>query len=117
MATIMEEMKAVNKLKVILEKNPEAARELLKNPEVANWLKMRQERFDYDNYDENSMNGNSRGGKQLVKAIPGIAEKYKSEDQPLFDGNEHGFSNYVMLAGLAFSIQLIITLICIFFYK
>ena len=58
-----------------------------------------------------SRGGNSLGGKQLTKAIPGIPKMFS------WDENNQGFSNYLMLAILAFSIQLIITLICIFFYK
>ena len=57
--------------------------------------------------------GESMSGKTLAKSIPGIPKMY--EDPAPY--REAGFSNYIMLASLAFVIQFVVTLICIFFYK
>ena len=48
-------------------------------------------------------------GNSLTKAKPGVPR--------MFDWDSNGFSRYFVLAGFAFVIQLIVTLICIFFYK
>ena len=64
--------------------------------------------------DSNSMGESSIGGKTLVKTIPGIPKMYADDNNQT---NTNGFSNYLTLAGLAFAIQLVVTLICIFFYK
>ena len=62
--------------------------------------------FQEENSGEHSM-----GGVKLTKSKPGVPMMFD------WGNNNNGFSNYLMLAGLAFSIQLVLTLICIFFYK
>ena len=82
--------------KKVFEENPDALQKLTGNE------------FS-DNKSNNLEGGNSMGGNQLTKSIPGVPK--------MFDWDNNGFSNYLMLAVLAFSIQFIITLVCIFFYK
>ena len=53
------------------------------------------------------MSGNSYGGTQFSKALPWMKD----------NSERNGFSNYIALAIFAFVIQLLVTLICIFFYK
>ncbi len=52
--------------------------------------------------------GNKSNGKVKVQAIPGVKKWFEDDS---------GFSRYIVLAGLAFVIQFIVTLVCIFFYK
>jgi len=59
----------------------------------------------------NSFNSsaNGIGGQRKSLAIPGRSN--------MIDNNQNGFSTYLLLAILAFTIQFLIVLICIFFYK
>ena len=99
------------KVREFLKSHTNEARELLKeNPEILNSLRSN------DNNGSNSFNSNlsnekSMGGKQLTKSIPGIPKMFNWSD------DQSGFSNYITLAVLAFVIQFVITLVCIFFYK
>ena len=52
---------------------------------------------------------NGIGGQRKSLAIPGRGN--------MLDNNQNGFSTYLLLAILAFTIQFLIVLICIFFYK
>ena len=66
-------------------------------------------------YDMETVNyDNSIGGKSLSLSLPGGMAKMLPPDN---SNGPSGFSNYLTLAGLAFAIQLVVTLICIFFYK
>ena len=99
------------KVRNFLAEHPEAAKKFFEeNPEALQKLTGEVEN-NSNNLEGNSRGGNSMGGKQLVKTMPG------AKIPRMFEWDEQGFSNYLMLAALAFSIQLIITLICIFFYK
>lgn len=53
--------------------------------------------------------GNGLGGQRKSLAIPGRAN--------MMDPNQYGFSTYLLLAILAFTIQFVMILICILFYK
>ena len=104
----------LERVREFLKENPYEARRLIsEQPELFDTLLGNQNNQGNQNAQSNSqsMGGNSMGGKQLVKMTPG------AKIPRMFDWDEQGFSNYLMLAVLAFSIQLIITLICIFFYK
>lgn len=91
MSISKEELK---KIRDFIKNNPEKAYEIVKSsPELLNMLQT---------------NGSSQNkSNQLTKSIPGIPKMY----------DENGFSNYALLAFIAFIIQFAITLICIFFYK
>ena len=92
--------------------HPEAAKDIVKeNPKILEWLATSAPTHVEESSQANSRNSNSMGNKQLVKNMSG------AKIPRMFDWDDNGFSNYLMLAILAFSIQLIITLICIFFYK
>jgi len=99
------------KVRAFLTEHPEEAKKFFEaNPEALKGLTGGM--VSQKQTEENSnglQSGNSMGGKQLAKSLPGIPK--------MFTWDDNGFSNYLMLAVLAFSIQLIITLICIFFYK
>jgi len=91
------------KVRNLFRENPDLAKEIIKSdPSLMNMIATNSQQ------ESQSVNGVSNTKEnQLTKSIPGIPK--------MFDDN--GFSNYLMLAILAFSIQFIITLICIFFYK
>lgn len=101
----------LERVREFLKENPYEARRLIsENPELFNQLLGEQNNQNAQSNSQ-SMGSNSMGGKQLVKI--GAGPKIPR----MFDWDEQGFSNYLMLAALAFTIQFIITLICIFFYK
>ena len=94
------------KVREFLENHPEEAKKFFeKNPEALE--KLTGEMTSQNSV--NNSNSNSIAGKQLLKA--------KSNIPRMFSWDEQGFSNYLMLAVLAFSIQFIITLVCILVYK
>lgn len=85
----------LKKVRDFIKNNPERAYEIVKSsPELLNMLQV------------NSGVSQTKSN-QLTKSIPGIPKMY----------DENGFSNYALLAFIAFAIQFAITLICIFFYK
>ena len=91
--------------------HPDAAKEFVKkNPGVIEWLSGNDLNQKTGNPVSQASSQNFEKGKRLTKAN-GLPMMFN------WDKNDGGFSNYVMLAILAFSIQFIITLICIFFYK
>ena len=59
--------------------------------------------------DQFDTSGNGLGGQRKSLAIPGRAN--------MIDNIPNGFSTYLLLAILAFTIQFLMVLICIFFYK
>jgi hypothetical protein len=90
------------KLKTIrdyIASHPEEARKILEELQSSNIV-------DFSN--QNS--SNSMGGQRKTLSTA-IGRAYAD------DKNNRGFSNYLLLAIFAFTIQFIITLICIFFYK
>ncbi len=109
----------LERVREFLKENPYQARQLIREqPELFNDLLGNNENKNgaseqpaMSNSNSQSMGGNSIGGKQFVKTMPG------AKIPRMFDWDEQGFSNYLMLAVLAFTIQFVITLICIFFYK
>lgn len=110
----------LERVREFLKENPYQARQLIREqPELFNDLLGNNDtnassmsaQPTMSNSNSQSMGGNSIGGKQFVKTMPG------AKIPRMFDWDEQGFSNYLMLAVLAFTIQFIITLICIFFYK
>lgn len=91
------------KVRRFLTEHPDEARKFFEeNPEVL-------KKLTNEDSQDTMQSGNSMGGNQLTKSLPGVPK--------MFEWDDSGFSNYLMLAVLAFSIQLIITLVCIFFYK
>lgn len=101
MGTVNKEQ--LQKIKDFFENNPDEARKFLEeNPKILEVLN--------GNILDNQ-SGNTMGGKQLAKTMPG------TKIPRMFDWDDNGFSNYITLAVLAFVIQFAITLICIFFYK
>ena len=102
------------RVREFLTEHPDAARKFFEeNPDA-----LRQLTGDTTGKVQES-GGNSLAGKRLSKSLPWFKETNKENGSSVvFDWyNNNGFSNYLMLAALAFSIQLLITLICIFFYK
>lgn len=93
----MNEKENFKLLRGLIKENPDLARTIIEgDPQLRSLLMT------------NSAGRNN--SKRMTKAIPGIPQMYEYE-------NRNGFSNYLMLAVLAFVIQTVITLICILFYK
>ncbi len=108
----------LERVRAFLKNNPYQARQFISaHPELFNEMlgsaqsNQTSQENQVSQSNSQSMGGNSMGGKQFVKTMPG------AKIPRMFDWDEQGFSNYLMLAVLAFTIQFIITLICIFFYK
>ena len=103
---------ALEKARYFLINNPEEAMKLIKSsPELREMLSGLNSNSEAQKTDANSQDGNSLSGNKLSHAIPGVPMMYNWDDK------QNGFSNYLLLSILAFLIQFIITLICIFFYK
>lgn len=75
------------------------------------------------NKNETTTSGKSNEGGGFVKKlssgafIPLDDDPIPNNYSPQNPQNPNGFSSYAILAGIAFAIQLIVTIICIIFYK
>ncbi len=103
----------LEKLRKFFSEHPEEARKFIsENPDLLNYINKNSNNNQGNNsVSESKSESHSYGGVVRTKSIPGIPRMFD------WDDNNQGFSNYLMLSILAFSIQFIITLICIFFYK
>lgn len=79
------------------------------HPEEARKIIEELQNIDIVDFSNQNSSNNISGQRKTLSTAVGRA--YTD------DKNNQGFSNYLLLAIFAFTIQFIITLICIFFYK
>ncbi len=103
----------LKKLKKFMTDYPQEAKKLLRNdPQLFQAISelMYDDEVPVVNFGSNGATGREITGNRKTLTKPGVPDG-------LYVNNDKGFSNYLLLAILAFAIQLVITLICIFFYK